>query len=430
MKDHGLLRRVAGRSAGTQVPVTHPDKVVFPFGGPAGVTKLDLIDYYLAVADGALRGVAGRPMILKRFVKGIDQEAVFQKRAPEKRPDCDRRRRAELRVGDLGQGGGASTTPPAWLGGQPRLRRPQPAPGAGRRPRPPRRTARRPRSDARRRLARRSSTSPGRARGARGPRAGGWPKTSGSRGFHIYARIHRAGRSSRCGWPPRRWPARSSAARRSRRPPLVEGGTRRRVRRLQPERQGPHRRVGVLGARHPGRPGVDAAALGRGRRLPARGVHRRDRARSGSPSSATRGRAWTTPPAAWTRCSTWPRSSGPPRRRPKGARRSDGGRAAPSVHDAAHRDRPHQDQGRGDGRAGQWRETLSRGGRAAARRRPRRRHARAEFDLVPHPDQPAARARGRSARRRRTCSPTTALGRPTPVRSSSDELTPSYRRVC
>ena len=55
--------------------------------GRAGHTKLDLIRYYLAVADGALRGVAGRPMILKRFVKGIEQEAIFQKRAPEKRPD-------------------------------------------------------------------------------------------------------------------------------------------------------------------------------------------------------------------------------------------------------------------------------------------------------------------------------------------------------
>ena len=64
--------------------VSHPDKVVFP---DAGVTKLDLIEYYLAVADGALRGVSGRPMILKRFIKGITEEAIFQKRAPEKRPD-------------------------------------------------------------------------------------------------------------------------------------------------------------------------------------------------------------------------------------------------------------------------------------------------------------------------------------------------------
>jgi len=69
---------------GRQVAVTHPDKVVFP---ELGVTKLDLISYYLAVADGALRGVADRPMILKRFVKGISAEAIFQKRAPEKRPD-------------------------------------------------------------------------------------------------------------------------------------------------------------------------------------------------------------------------------------------------------------------------------------------------------------------------------------------------------
>jgi DNA ligase D len=69
---------------GQTVSVTNPDKLVFP---DAGVTKRDLIDYYLAVADGALRGVADRPMILKRFVKGIGEEAVFQKRAPEKRPD-------------------------------------------------------------------------------------------------------------------------------------------------------------------------------------------------------------------------------------------------------------------------------------------------------------------------------------------------------
>jgi DNA ligase D-like protein (predicted polymerase) len=69
---------------GRQVSITHPDKLVFP---DLGVTKLDLIHYYLAVAGGALRGVSDRPMILKRFVKGITEEAVFQKRAPEKRPD-------------------------------------------------------------------------------------------------------------------------------------------------------------------------------------------------------------------------------------------------------------------------------------------------------------------------------------------------------
>ncbi len=68
-----------------QILITNPDKIVFP---DIGVTKLDLVRYYLAVAPGALRGVSDRPMILKRFVKGITEEAVFQKRAPEKnRPD-------------------------------------------------------------------------------------------------------------------------------------------------------------------------------------------------------------------------------------------------------------------------------------------------------------------------------------------------------
>jgi bifunctional non-homologous end joining protein LigD len=69
--------------AGREVTITNPDKPLFP---DAGHTKLDLVQYYLAVADGALRGVEGRPMILKRFVKGIDEEAFFQKRAPTKRP--------------------------------------------------------------------------------------------------------------------------------------------------------------------------------------------------------------------------------------------------------------------------------------------------------------------------------------------------------
>ncbi len=69
--------------AGRQVPVSNPDKIFFP---QAGHTKLDLVRYYLSVADGALRGVAGRPMVLKRFVHGAEGEAFFQKRAPSARP--------------------------------------------------------------------------------------------------------------------------------------------------------------------------------------------------------------------------------------------------------------------------------------------------------------------------------------------------------
>jgi DNA ligase D-like protein (predicted polymerase) len=70
--------------AGREVTVTNPDKVFFP---QSGRTKLDLVRYYLAVADGALRGVGDRPMALKRYVNGIDGEAFYQKRAPQSRPD-------------------------------------------------------------------------------------------------------------------------------------------------------------------------------------------------------------------------------------------------------------------------------------------------------------------------------------------------------
>ena len=69
--------------AGREVRVTNPDKVYW--AGP-GHTKLDLVRYYLAVADGALRGAGGRPMALKRFVDGAEGEFFFQKRAPAKRP--------------------------------------------------------------------------------------------------------------------------------------------------------------------------------------------------------------------------------------------------------------------------------------------------------------------------------------------------------
>ncbi len=68
---------------GIEVTVTNPDKVFFP---QAGHTKLDLVRYYVAVADGALRGVDGRPMAMKRYVNGAEGEFFFQKRAPESRP--------------------------------------------------------------------------------------------------------------------------------------------------------------------------------------------------------------------------------------------------------------------------------------------------------------------------------------------------------
>src|SRR6202022_1996996 len=71
-------------AAGREVTITNPDKVFFP---RTGHTKLDLVRYYMAVAEGALRGVSGRPMALKRFVNGAEGPAFFQKRAPTSRPE-------------------------------------------------------------------------------------------------------------------------------------------------------------------------------------------------------------------------------------------------------------------------------------------------------------------------------------------------------
>jgi DNA ligase D-like protein (predicted polymerase) len=69
---------------GREVSISNPNKVLFP---EAGYTKLDLVRYYLAVAEGALRGAGGRPNVLVRYPNGIGEEFFYQKRAPESRPD-------------------------------------------------------------------------------------------------------------------------------------------------------------------------------------------------------------------------------------------------------------------------------------------------------------------------------------------------------
>jgi DNA ligase D-like protein (predicted polymerase) len=78
-KPRPVLLEIAGR----EVAISNSEKVFFP---AAGITKLDLVRYYLAVAGGALRGVRGRPMALKRYVDGIEGEPFYQKRAPASRP--------------------------------------------------------------------------------------------------------------------------------------------------------------------------------------------------------------------------------------------------------------------------------------------------------------------------------------------------------
>jgi len=76
-------RKVVLEIAGRDVTMSNPDKVFFP---QTGHTKIDVVRYYLSVAEGALRGVRGRPMALKRFVNGVEDAPFFQKRAPSSRP--------------------------------------------------------------------------------------------------------------------------------------------------------------------------------------------------------------------------------------------------------------------------------------------------------------------------------------------------------
>jgi DNA ligase D-like protein (predicted polymerase) len=68
---------------GREVAISNPNKVLFP---DPKHTKLDLVRYYLAIADGALRGAGGRPNVLVRYPNGIDGEFFYQKRAPASRP--------------------------------------------------------------------------------------------------------------------------------------------------------------------------------------------------------------------------------------------------------------------------------------------------------------------------------------------------------
>ena len=69
--------------AGREVAISNPDKLLFP---KPNHTKLDLVRYYIAVSEGALRGAGGRPNMLVRYPQGIDGDHFYQKRAPKGRP--------------------------------------------------------------------------------------------------------------------------------------------------------------------------------------------------------------------------------------------------------------------------------------------------------------------------------------------------------
>ena len=70
---------------GREVRVTNPNKLYF--SRDVKLTKLELVRYYLSVAQGALQGIRDRPFVLKRFVNGAEEQPFYQKRAPDKRPE-------------------------------------------------------------------------------------------------------------------------------------------------------------------------------------------------------------------------------------------------------------------------------------------------------------------------------------------------------
>ena len=299
-----IVRR-SSRLAGREVAVSNPGKVYFP---QTGHTKLDLVRYYLSVADGALRGVAGRPMVLKRFVNGAEGEAFFQKRAPTARPAWIDTVELRFPSGPHRGGGGASRTPPRWPGwstwaaststrtrsGPSDLDHPDelrvdldPVPGV---------------------------EWPQILQVALVPRdvladfgLTGWPKTSRLPGLPRlrphraaldFTQVRRAAvalareveRRAPQAWPPPSGGRKNGTASSS-----TTTRTPRTGRSPRRTRSGP-----------PPTPGFHPAAWDEVPDCRPGGVHHRHGAGSGSPGSATRGRASTRRPARWSRCSTWP----------------------------------------------------------------------------------------------------------------------------
>ena len=197
--------------AGREVVITNPDKVFFP---EAGHTKLDLVKYYAAVAEGALRGIAGRPIVLKRYVDGADGRAVLPEARPRAAPRVDRDGGAALSVGPDGAGDRRARRGAAPLDRQPRVHRPEPAPGARRRPRASRRAARRSRPRPGRELGRRAAGDAARARRARRARArAAGPRPRDRAACTSTCASSGAGASTRCG--ARRWPLAREVERRA-----------------------------------------------------------------------------------------------------------------------------------------------------------------------------------------------------------------------
>ncbi len=350
----------------------------------------------------------GRPMALKRFVEGAAGDFFFQKRAPKSKPDWIETVELSFPSGRTADEVVLRDAGPAGLGDQPRLHRPEPPPDPGRGPRPPRRAAGRPRSRAGRALVadpRRGHGDPG----GPGRRRPGRLAEDLRLARHPHQRPDRAAvdvsrsPAGRAGPGPGRRAARA----RHRHLEVVEGGAPRRVPRLQPEREGPDRGLGLLGPAHTRRPRVDAPALGGRPRRGGRGLHAGHRAgalrRARRPGRRDRrGSGLARGPA---------RPVGPPRGRgtrrrplaaplPEAGGRAAAGHALPPPDDGpGDRDRQGREEGRRAGRAGAV-EGAAPGGRGPPRagRRPGGRDAGTVHHLDPDPGEPRPRPRGPAPR--------------------------------
>src|SRR3954465_3054766 len=242
--------------AGREVAISNPGKVLFP---GTGHTKLDVARYYLAVADGALRGAGHRPNALVRYPNGVGGEFFFQKRAPESRPPW-----IEVATIRFPSGRTAEEAVPRaasallWMANLACLElHPHPVraddldhPDELRVDLDPVPGIEWPQIRKVAHLVRATLSDVGLV---------GWPKTSGSRGMHIYVRVERrwtfdevrraALALARGGGGGGGGAGRGGGAARSgtRNQQVVEGRAARRLSRLQPEREGSDDRERVLG---------------------------------------------------------------------------------------------------------------------------------------------------------------------------------------
>ena len=255
------------------VVITNPGKVLFPLGGH---TKRDVVQYFLSIAEGALRGSGDRPNVLVRYPNGIDGEFFYQKRAPQARPSW-----VEVATIRFPSGRSAEEVVPrhaadSGVDGESCLPRAAPASRTGCGSGPSRRTAHRPGSGRRRCLvasARGRERRPHRPRGSRAVRVA----EDVGQARPPCARPHRASMDARPGAARRaRAGSRSRATRaEARHQQVVEGRASRRVHRLQPERQGSHRCRRVLDTPRAGCACFRAARLERSRRRRPGGFHDR-----------------------------------------------------------------------------------------------------------------------------------------------------------